>query len=124
MRVISYRTIRNEVEHRTALQISQEFMLRSEEDLTRGEVDYLDVLTDLIRNYELAHYRMPKNTASEKDRLRSLVEDAGMDASNMGRLLGTRALGSILLTGRRGLSKNHIRILAGHFKIDQGYFLR
>ncbi len=44
-------------------------------------------------------------------------------ASDLGRLLGNRSLGSLLLTGRRELSKAHVRLLAEHFKVDAGYFL-
>jgi len=117
------RPIRSESDHRAALDAARGIMLRDERDLSADEADYLDVLSDLIRQYEEAHYLMPKNSGTERDRLVALMDDSGMTASDLGRLLGTRSLGSMLLTGRRGLSKSHIRILANHFKIDPGYFL-
>ena len=117
------RPIRSESDHRAALDAARGIMLRDERDLSADEADYLDVLSDLIRQYEEAHYLMPKNSDTERDRLVALMDDSGMTASDLGRLLGTRSLGSMLLTGRRGLSKSHIRILANHFKIDPGYFL-
>lgn len=117
------RPIRSESDHRAALEAARGIMLRDERDLSADEADYLDVLSDLIRQYEEAHYLMPKNSDTERDRLVALMNDSGMTASDLGRLLGTRSLGSMLLTGRRGLSKSHIRILANHFKIDPGYFL-
>jgi antitoxin component HigA of HigAB toxin-antitoxin module len=55
--------------------------------------------------------------------LRYVVETAGMSASDLGRLLGNRGLGSTLLSGKRELSKNHICILADHFHLDAAYFL-
>jgi antitoxin component HigA of HigAB toxin-antitoxin module len=48
---------------------------------------------------------------------------AGPSASDLGRLLGNRGLGSLLLTGKRGLSKTHIRKLSEHFKVPANYFL-
>ena len=117
------RPIRSESDHRAALEAARGIMLRDERNLSADEADYLDVLSDLIRQYEEAHYLMPKNSDTERDRLVALMNDSGMTASDLGRLLGTRSLGSMLLTGRRGLSKSHIRILANHFKIDPGYFL-
>ena len=117
------RPIRSESDHRAALEAARGIMLRDERDLSADEADYLDVLSDLIRQYEEAHYLMPKNSDTERDRLVALMDDSGMTASDLGRLLGTRSLGSLLLTGRRGLSKSHIRILAARFKIDLGYFL-
>jgi antitoxin component HigA of HigAB toxin-antitoxin module len=58
-----------------------------------------------------------------RERLRYVVEQTGMSASDLGRLLGNRALGSKLLTGQREPSKSHIRKLADHFRLDPGYFL-
>lgn len=46
-----------------------------------------------------------------------------MNASDLGKLLGDRSLGSRILNGQRGLSKNHIRILAGHFSVSPALFL-
>ncbi len=48
---------------------------------------------------------------------------AGLSASDLGRLLRNRGLGATLLAGRRQLSKTHIRVLAAHFRLEAGYFL-
>jgi len=42
------------------------------------------------------------------ERLRYLVEQSDMSASDLGRLLGNRGLGSVLLAAKRELSKTHI----------------
>jgi len=97
---------------------------------TRDQEDYLDVLTGLFEAYENDHVaselaRRPINTEdlSPLDMLRHLVEESGMNASDLGRLLGHRRLGSAILRGERGLSKTHIRILAGHFHVGPELFL-
>ncbi len=91
-------------------------------DLTADQEDYLDVLSDLVDKYETEHSPLRLAESTPLDRLKFVVEQAGLSASDLGRLLGNRALGSLLLTGRRQLSKSHIRRLADHFRLDPGYF--
>jgi HTH-type transcriptional regulator / antitoxin HigA len=91
-------------------------------DLTADQEDYLDVLSDLVEKYEAEHSPARQLRSTPLVRLQYLVEQADMTASDLGRLLGNRGLGSLVLRGRRQLSKTHIRILAEHFKLDPGYF--
>ena len=91
-------------------------------DLTRDQEDYLDVLSDLLQKYEDEHSPMRRAASTPLERLRFLVEQAEMSASDLGRLLGNRGLGSLVLRGQRQLSKTHIHILAEHFRLDPGYF--
>ena len=91
-------------------------------DLTADQDDYLAVLTDQILKYDAEH-DAPVKRGSVLQRLRYLVEQAGLSASDLGRLLGNRGLGSLLLTGKRQLSKTHIRKLVAHFKVRAEYFL-
>ena len=91
-------------------------------DLTADQEDYLDVLSDLVQKYEDEHSPVRRPRSTPLERLQYLVEQADMTASDLGRLLGNRGLGSLVLRGRRQLSKTHIRILAEHFKLDPGYF--
>ena len=57
------------------------------------------------------------------DALKALLAEHGMSASDLGRLLGNRTLGTPILSGRRALSKAHIKKLAEHFKVEPGLFL-
>jgi len=117
------RPIRTETEYDAALEVVNALAIRGEADLRPGEADYLDVLSDLVSKYEDEHYPMPARAASPLERLRYLTAQAGMSASDLGRLLGNRGLGATLLSGRRELSKAHIRALAEHFRLEAGYFL-
>jgi HTH-type transcriptional regulator/antitoxin HigA len=85
-------------------------------------LDYLDVLTDLVEAYDTAHYPEP-DQGTPLERLKALMEESGTSTADLGRLLGNSGLASQILLGRRELSKNHIRILSRHFKLDAGYFL-
>jgi antitoxin component HigA of HigAB toxin-antitoxin module len=50
-------------------------------------------------------------------------KDRGMNASDLGRLVGKRSLGLKILNGDRGLSKAHIKILAKHFHVSPAVLL-
>ncbi len=117
------RVIRNERELDAATSVALRLAIKGEQHLSTGETEYLDVLDRLIEDYEETYHPMPTRNATPLQRLKLLVEEAAMTASDLGRLLGNRSLGSLLLTGRRELSKSHLRILAEHFRIDAGYFL-
>ena len=55
--------------------------------------------------------------------LRQLMEEHGMSASELGRLLCERSLGVKILKRHRELSKSHIRKLADYFKLSADLFL-
>lgn len=102
--------------------VANKLAVRGEENLSPAELDYLDALTTFIARYDDEHVPKPR-AGTPLERLAYLVESAGMSASGLGRLLGNRGIGSTILSGKRELSKTHIRILASHFHLDAGYFL-
>lgn len=120
---ISLPAIRNDEELDAAVKLAEKLEIEAD----RGRIsavrsDYLEVLTILIERYEDEHHHV-REPATPRERLAALVEASGMNASDLGRLLGNRALGNKLLRGERELSKAHIRRLAEHFAIDPGFFL-
>ena len=96
--------------------------IRGEDGLDQDELDYLDVLTNLVEAYDEQHCPVVEE-GTPLDRLKSLLEHSGMSTADLGRLLGSSGLASQLVLGRRQLSKAHIRILSRHFKLDANYFL-
>ena len=90
--------------------------------LTADQDDYLSILSEIILRYDRER-EQPRKRTTPQQRLKYLVEEAGLSASDLGRLLGNRGMGSLLLTGKRGLSKAHIRKLSKHFKVRADYFL-
>ncbi len=89
--------------------------------LTQGEADYLYAMSALLEAYEESQIcRAPMTPI---DRLIFLLDENGMTASDLGRLLGNRSLGSNILTGKRELSKGNIRVLAERFKVCPALFL-
>jgi antitoxin component HigA of HigAB toxin-antitoxin module len=92
-------------------------------DLTADQEDYLDALSTFVEAYE--HDRFPPDDArlAPLAALKFLVAEHGMTASDLGRLLGNRTTGAAILSGRRSLSKAHVRKLAEHFKVEPGLLL-
>jgi HTH-type transcriptional regulator / antitoxin HigA len=123
IRQLPLRVIRNERELDAATKVALRLAAKGEERLSEGEAEYLDVLDRLIEDYEETYHGISRTNATPLERLRDLVTEAGLSASDLGRLLGNRSLGSLLLTGRRELSKTHIRALVEHFKVNAAYFL-
>ena len=69
--------------------------------LTRDQEDYFAVLVTLIEQYERAHVPQPKLEHDPLGNLKFLMEQHGMNAADLGRLLGQRELGSKLVRGER-----------------------
>ena len=88
---------------------------------TVGQEKYLETLTILMAKYEEATERIGENVAP-LNALRHLMEEHEMSASDLGRLLGERSLGSKILSGNRGLSKSHIAKLSAHFGVSPELF--
>lgn len=122
IRQFSLRPIRTKREYIAATKAMEKLAVRGEDDLNPDEMDYLDVLTNLVESYDEKHCPEPDEGAP-LERLKALLEEAGLTNADLGRLLGNSGLASQIMLGRRGLSKSHIRILSRHFKLDAGYFL-
>lgn len=91
--------------------------------LTVGQAEYLETLTILFEAYEDEHEQIDTSHLAPLDVLRFLLDSNGMNASDLGRLLGNRELGPKILNGSRQLSKAQIRRLTERFKVDAGLFL-
>ena len=92
-------------------------------DLNEDQRDYLDALSTFVETYESENHEIDDSHITPVDALRFLVEEHGMNGSDVGRLLGARTLGPAILRGDRQLSKMHIKKLAEHFKVDASLFL-
>jgi HTH-type transcriptional regulator/antitoxin HigA len=122
VRQFPLRPIRTKREYAAATRILDKMAIRGEEELNKDELDYLDVLTDLVEAYDTANYPEP-DEATPLERLKALLDESGTSTAELGRLLGNSGLASQILLGRRELSKAHIRTLSRHFKLDAGYFM-
>jgi len=109
---------------RDAFRVLDELSNIDENRLTQGQADYLSVLTDLVEKYEDQHDPVRGVFEDGIAALEYLLDQHGMTASDLGRLLGNRQLGSAILRRQRQLSKEHVLKLADHFKVSADLFLR
>lgn len=114
------RAIHDDVAYRNVLEMIGAVLARPK--LTKGQTEYVETWAVLVEAYELEHHGIGDDV-TPIEALQYLIDEAGMNASDLGRLLGNRSLGSAILNGRRELSKAHIRALADHFKVEPGLFM-
>jgi HTH-type transcriptional regulator / antitoxin HigA len=91
--------------------------------LNPDQEDYLEAIATFIETYEAERFPVDDSQLTPLDALKALMAEHDMSASDLGRLLGNRTLGTPILSGRRALSKAHIKTLAEHFKVEPGLFL-
>jgi antitoxin component HigA of HigAB toxin-antitoxin module len=92
-------------------------------DLNRDESDYLESLSTLIEQYERQQEPIFTAVRDPIEALKYLMQGRGMNASDLGNLLGNRALGSKVLRRARELSKANVIALARHFCVSPALFL-
>ncbi|MCD4825382.1 MAG: transcriptional regulator [Phycisphaerae bacterium] len=114
------RPVHDKVDYANAIEIVDWLAGR---ELNRDQEDYLEAISTFVEAYEAAHYPMGRKKISPLRALKYLLDEHGMSGSDLGRLLGARTLGAAILRGDRQLSKEHIKKLSEHFKVDAGLFL-
>ena len=91
-------------------------------DLTKDQKDFVESLSILVEAYENEHEPIKENN-DPIETLKFLLEVNNMSRSDLGNLLGSRSLGSVIMNHKRELSKNHIRILSERFSVSPNLFL-
>ena len=93
-------------------------------DLSTSEGDYLAVLTDLVEAYDREHYPPAPDTRRPLERLKAVMASAEVTPAELQKILGlAQPTISMILNGKRELSKQSILRLAERFRLDPSYFL-
>lgn len=90
--------------------------------LTEGQRSYMETLIQLVQAYEAVSYAIdaPSGLAA----LKHLMDENGMNASDLARLLGIHvSMGSKILKGERSLTVDHLKTLAGKFRVRAETFI-
>jgi HTH-type transcriptional regulator / antitoxin HigA len=120
-RIFLPRPIRDDVDYANVVEVADAMVLWNEE-FTRDQADYFELLCSLIEEYDQKTVSWPKATVV--DILKYLLEEHKLSAAGLSRLLGgSRNLGAMILRGERKLTLNHVRILARHFRVSADLFL-
>jgi HTH-type transcriptional regulator/antitoxin HigA len=115
------RVLESAAEYEEAAALASELAIKGEEHLTPGELEYLDVLDILISDYDARHAAaLPK--AKPHEVLRHLMESNGMKPADLAKIVGSQPLVSLILTGKRELSKKAIARLSEHFRVSPAVF--
>lgn len=122
VRLMTPMAIRDDVAHGNALEMIDRLMEIGR--LSRGQGDYLDTLVELVEAYERKHHAIDVSGIRGGEMLKFVLEQAGMSASDLGRLLGMHpTMGSKILKGERRLTWDHAKILGGRFKVEPAVFM-
>lgn len=121
MGVLALRPIRDEVDADNATELID---VMAGHKLTPGQDDYLDALATLLDAYESEHDAMPTGKLRGIAALKALLDENGMNVSDLARLLGVhRTHGSKILLGTRGLSAWNIKTLCERFAVSADLFI-
>jgi HTH-type transcriptional regulator / antitoxin HigA len=114
------RPIRTDADLNAAAGVIDE--LTDRDDLLPAESDYLDVLGDLVEKYEDEHVEMPH--VSDAEMLRTLMEEKGARQADVVRGTGiSKTVLSLVLNGKRELTREHIGALSTYFDVNPAAFL-
>ena len=113
--------IRTEAEYDRLNAIIRELVDRDEEGLSPEEERLVDLLSDLIQQYDEEHY--PIKDLPPHQMLRSLMDDNDLDHKDIWQLFGSQDVASEVLNGRRAIGREQAKKLGDFFKIDPGVFL-
>jgi HTH-type transcriptional regulator / antitoxin HigA len=89
-------------------------------DWSPEETDLADLLTLLIEDYEEKHYQLPKS--SPRKLIEFLMEQHGLRQKDLVDVFGTPSIVSEVLSGKRDLSRQHIRRLSERFHVPPELF--
>ena len=116
------RPIQDEVDFKNAQEVADRLAVLDHR--TKAQDDYLETLSTLMEKYEDEHAEIETDDLDPLQMLTYLVKAHDMSASDLGRILGNRALGGSILRGDRELSKTHIVTLSKHFGVNPSVFLK
>jgi len=116
------RVITSEEEHERATAIVESLMGKGERNMSAEEDALLDLLTNLIRDYEASAYpSRPKCKPHEM--VAFLLEQRGLKPSDLWIVLGSRSRVSEILAGKRAISKEQAKKLAAFFHVGVAVFI-
>ena len=113
------RAIHNEREYRKYL--GRVESLLNQKSRSSAENRYLELLSILVERYE--DEQDPVEAPAPLDALKELMAANGMSQSALAKLLGSSGIASEVLSGKRSLSKTHIRKLAVAFHVSTDLFV-
>ncbi|MGA2046909.1 MAG: helix-turn-helix domain-containing protein [Terracidiphilus sp.] len=96
------------------------FELTAKAYLTPDEEEAIELMTLLVERYEEEHFSVPKPEPA--DVLRYLLERNGLSQRDIAQELGSESTVSLVLSGKRQLTRDHIARLSCRFNVSPAVF--
>jgi HTH-type transcriptional regulator/antitoxin HigA len=120
VRLYPPRKIHDQIELDNATEVADWISLRAK---NVAQLDYLELLGDLIDGYETPAGKIDK-PADPLEVLRHLVEENGITTRVLGKILGVdHSVAARILTGDRSITVEHAKSLGARFKVEPQFFL-
>jgi HTH-type transcriptional regulator / antitoxin HigA len=116
------RVITTQAEHKRALAMVESLIEKGERNMTAEEDELLDLLTNLIRDYEAGVYP-PRQRSSPHEMVAFLLEQRGLTPKDLWPVIGSRGRVSEILAGKRPISKEQAKKFAEFFRVRADLFL-
>jgi HTH-type transcriptional regulator/antitoxin HigA len=116
------RVIATEEENGRAIAIVESLVQKGERSMTPEEDALLDLLTNLIRDYEAIAYPR-REESSPHEMVAFLLEQRGLAPKDLWPVIGSKGRVSEILAGRRSISKEQAKKLAEFFQVRADLFI-
>jgi len=116
------RVITTEEENERALAIVESLMEKGEREMTPEEDALLDLLTNLVRDYE-AHAYPPREKSKPHETVAFLLGQRGLAAKDLWPVIGSKGRVSEIVAGKRPVSKGQAKKLAEFFHVGVDLFI-
>ena len=113
--------IRGEEENNRMLEIIEHLMAKGEDNLTPEEGALLDLLLELVHDFEKQQY--PLRASPPDQMVAFILEQRGLKPSALWPVLGSKGRVSEILSGKRAISKDQARKLAAFFDVGVELFI-
>jgi len=113
--------IKSEDDNNRMLAIIEDLMAKGEDGLTAEEDALLELLVDLVHDFEEKHYPLPSSPPHRM--VAFLLEQRGLKPSALWAVLGSKGRVSEILSGKRAISKEQAKKLAVFFHVGVHLFI-
>jgi HTH-type transcriptional regulator/antitoxin HigA len=97
-------------------------MEKGERNMTAEEGELLDLLTNLIRDYEAAAHP-PREKSKPREMVAFLLEQRGLAPKDLWPVVGSKSRVSEILGGKRSITKEQAKKLADFFHVGVALFI-
>lgn len=121
VRIYPPRKIHDQIELENATEVADWIAIRAKND---AQLDYLELLGDLMDEYEKQGDKTAKPAATPLALLKYLVEENEISTRDLGAILGVdHSVAARILRGERAITLEHAKSLGARFKLQPTIFL-